>query len=414
MKDVEVLLPAGSLEVLEVAVRYGADAVYVGAEAFSLRAKAKNFDKENLSKGIQFAHDHGVKVYVAANILARNEDIERFDDYLEELLTLPSGPPDALIVSDPGLFLRIREKAPGMEIHISTQSSSMNKETYRFWRRLGASRIVAARELSLKEIREIKEAIPDMEMECFVHGAMCMAHSGRCLLSSHLTGREANRGACAHPCRWKYALVEEKRPGEYMPIEEDEHGTYILNSKDLCMIGELDLLLDAGIDSWKVEGRMKTALYTASVGRAYSMAKRDLLKDRELYYKNRAHYEDEVRRCTIRDFTTGFYFDGEENREHTENNLYSNDWVFLGIVEEVLQKDGKTLCRLHQKNKFSVGDTIEAMAFQGEDISCKVLSLTDLEGNVMESCPHPGQEFYLETDAGEALQVGMVLRTCRR
>ena len=254
----ELLIPASSLEVLKIAVIFGADAVYIGGEAFGLRAKAKNFSKKDMEEGIKFAHEHGVKVYVTANILAHNGDLEGAREYFRELGEMN---PDALIIADPGMFMLAGEECPHIERHISTQANNTNYETYRFWHKLGATRVVSARELSLEEIKEIRANIPDeLEIETFVHGAMCISYSGRCLLSNYFTGRDANQGACTHPCRWKYSIVEETRPGEYMPVYENERGTYIFNSKDLCMIEHIPELLEAGIDSLKIEGRMKTAL----------------------------------------------------------------------------------------------------------------------------------------------------------
>lgn len=275
-RPIELLIPASSLEVLKTAVIFGADAVYIGGEAFGLRAKAKNFSMEEMKEGIEFAHAHDVKVYVTANILAHNDDLEGVREYFEELREIK---PDALIIADPGVFEIAKEVCPEIERHISTQANNTNYATYNFWYRQGASRVVSARELSLKEIKEIRERIPeDLEIETFVHGAMCISYSGRCLLSNYFTGRDANQGACTHPCRWKYAVVEEKRPGEYLPVYENERGTYIFNSKDLCMIEHIPELIDAGIDSFKIEGRMKTALYVATVARTYRKAIDDYQK----------------------------------------------------------------------------------------------------------------------------------------
>ena len=258
----ELLIPASSLEVLKTAVIFGADAVYIGGEAFGLRAKAKNFSSEDMRAGIAFAHEHDVKVYVTVNILAHNQDLPGVREYLKELKEMS---PDALIIADPGIFEMAREICPEIERHISTQANNTNYATYRFWWEQGAKRVVSARELSLEEIREIRENIPEeMEIESFIHGAMCISYSGRCLLSNYFTGRDANQGACTHPCRWKYAVVEETRPGEYMPVYENERGTFIFNSKDLCMIEYIPELVEAGIDSLKIEGRMKTALYVAN------------------------------------------------------------------------------------------------------------------------------------------------------
>ena len=272
----ELLVPASSLEVLKTAVIYGADAVYIGGEAFGLRAKAKNFSPDDMKEGIAFAHERNVKVYVTANILAHNDDLEGARAYFQELKEIG---PDALIISDPGMFMIAKEVWPEVEIHISTQANNTNYQTYLFWWQQGAKRVVSARELSLREIKEIREKIPEkMEIESFIHGAMCISYSGRCLLSNYFTGRDANQGACTHPCRWKYAVVEEKRPGEYLPVYENERGTYIFNSKDLCMIEYIPEIIDAGIDSLKIEGRMKTALYVACVARTYRKAIDDYLE----------------------------------------------------------------------------------------------------------------------------------------
>ena len=269
-KRPELLIPASSLEVLKTAVVFGADAVYIGGEAFGLRAKAKNFSMEDMREGIAFAHAHGAKVHVTVNILAHNDDLPGVEEYLKELKELK---PDALIIADPAIFELAKEICPEIERHISTQANNTNYGTYLFWWKQGAKRVVSARELSLKEIREIRERIPEeMEIESFIHGAMCISYSGRCLLSNYFTGRDANQGACTHPCRWKYAVVEETRPGEYMPVYENERGTYIFNSKDLCMIEHIPEMIDAGIDSFKIEGRMKTALYVATVARTYRKA----------------------------------------------------------------------------------------------------------------------------------------------
>lgn len=275
----EVLAPANSLEVLKTAVEYGADAVYIGGEMYGLRAKAKNFSAEDMKKGIAYAHERGKKVYVTANITAHNRDLEGVRAYFHELKEIR---PDALIISDPGVFTIAKEVCPEIDIHISTQSNNVNYMTFRFWKEQGATRVVTARELSLEEIGNIRKNIPDdFEIETFVHGAMCISYSGRCLLSHYFTGRDANLGACTHPCRWKYYIMEEKRPGEFLPVEENERGTYIFNSKDLCMIEHIPELVNAGIDSFKIEGRMKTALYVAVVSRTYRQAIDDYLKIRK-------------------------------------------------------------------------------------------------------------------------------------
>jgi putative protease len=321
MRKTELLIPAGSLEVLKTAVIYGADAVYIGGEAFGLRAKAKNFTNDDIREGIAFAHEHGVKVYITANILAHNDDLSGVEEYFNELKEIK---PDAVIISDPGVFAIAKRVIPDMELHISTQANNTNYGTYLFWHQLGAKRVVSARELSLAEIKEIRGKIPeDLEIESFIHGAMCMSYSGRCLLSNYMTGRDANQGACTHPCRWKYSIVEEKRPGEYMPVYENERGTYIFNSKDLCMIEHIPEMMDAGIDSFKIEGRMKTALYVATVARTYRKAIDDYNKDPELYKANMDWYRSEIGKCTYREFTTGFYFGKpDETTQIYDNNTY--------------------------------------------------------------------------------------------
>ena len=403
-KAPELLVPASCLEVLKVAVIYGADAVYIGGEAYGLRAKAKNFSMADMAEGIRFAHEHGVRVYVTANILAHNEDLEGVRAYFRELRELG---PDGLIIADPGVFSIAEEICPEIPRHISTQANNTNYETCRFWHRLGASRIVTARELSLREIREIRENIPaDMELETFVHGAMCISYSGRCLLSNYFTGRDANRGACTHPCRWKYAVVEETRPGEYMPVFENERGTFLFNSKDLCMIGHIPDLLDTGVDSLKIEGRMKTALYVAAVARTYRRAIDDCMKDRVLYEKNMDWYLDQISDCTYRQFTTGFFYGKPSEEEQIyENSTYVKEYTYLGVISGWNEKG---YCRIEQKNKFSVGDEIEVMKPDGRDLKVTVRAMYDAEGNAVESAPHPRQELYLdlgvETDLYDILR----------
>lgn len=387
----ELLIPASSLEVLKTAVRFGADAVYIGGEAFGLRAKAKNFTLDEMAEGIAFAHRHAVKVYVTANILAHNYDLDGVREYFRQLERIG---PDALIIADPGVFMIAKEICPGIERHISTQANNTNYETYRFWWELGAKRVVSARELSLKEIAQIRAKIPpEMEIESFVHGAMCISYSGRCLLSNYFTGRDANRGACTHPCRWKYAVVEETRPGEYMPVEENERGTYIFNSKDLCMIEHIPDLVEAGIDSLKVEGRMKTALYVATVARTYRKALDDYLESPELYQSNMDWYRDQISNCTYRQFTTGFFYGKpDENAQIYGSNTYVKEYTYLGIVGET-KADG--LCCIEQRNKFSTGEQIEIMKPDGRDITASVTAIFDEEGNQMESAPHPKQKLWV-------------------
>ena len=396
MRRVELLIPAGSLDILRTAVMYGADAVYLGGEAFGLRAKAKNFTGEEIRQGIAYAHDHGVRVYVTANILAHNEDLDKAREYFQELREYG---PDALIISDPGIFSIARQEAPEIDIHISTQANNTNYGTYQFWYGLGAKRVVSARELSLKEIREIRERIPEeMEIESFVHGAMCISYSGRCLLSSFLAGRDANRGACTHPCRWSYGLMEETRPGEYMPVFENERGTFIFNSKDLCMIQHIPEMISAGINSFKVEGRMKTALYVAVVTRAYRKAIDDYLEDPDKYQANLNWYQEEIEKCTNRQFTTGFYFGKpDESAQIYGSSTYQKNYTYLGTVEQV-RPDGR--CRIRQKNKFWLGEEIEVMKPDGQNLMVKVLGIEDEEGASMENAPHARQVLYVDLGVG--------------
>lgn len=397
----ELLIPASSLEVLKTAVIFGADAVYIGGEAFGLRAKAKNFSMEDMREGIGFARRHGTKVYVTVNILAHNEDLPGVREYLRELKSLS---PDALIIADPAIFMMAKEICPEIERHVSTQANNTNYGTYRFWWELGAKRVVSARELSLKEIREIRENIPEeMEIESFIHGAMCISYSGRCLLSNYFTGRDANHGACTHPCRWKYAVVEETRPGEYMPVYENERGTFIFNSKDLCMIGHIPEMIEAGIDSFKIEGRMKTALYVATVARTYRKAIDDYLESPEKYKENMPWYLDQISNCTYRQFTTGFYFGkpGDESQIY-DNSTYIKEYTYLGIVSEVREN----ICRIGQRNKFTVGENIEIMKPDGRNIPVTVKSIAAEDGTLQESAPHSKQTLYVElTQVPEAYDI---------
>ena len=404
MKKPELLVPASSLEVLKTAVRYGADAVYIGGEVFGLRAKAKNFSLEEMKEGVEFAHRYNVKVYVTANILAHNSDIEPVKAYFNDLKKVK---PDSLIIADPAIFTIAKEMLPDMELHISTQANNTNYGTYNFWHSLGAKRVVSARELSISEIKDIRNHIPDdLEIETFVHGAMCISYSGRCLLSSFMAGRDANKGACTHPCRWKYAVVEESRPGQYMPVEENERGTYIFNSKDLCMIDHIPELVDAGIDSFKIEGRMKTALYVATVARTYRMAIDDYFENPKKYEENIPKYKTLISQCTYRQYTTGFFFGKpDETTQIYDCNVYERDYVYLGISGEPLE-DGSFV--IEQKNKFCVGDKIEIMKADGRDIEANVISITDQDGVAMESCPHPKQIITIKLD--QVPETGDILR----
>lgn len=399
----ELLIPASSLEVLKTAVIFGADAVYIGGEAFGLRAKAKNFSLDEMREGIAFAHEHGVKVYVTANILAHNYDLDGVKEYFKELKEIK---PDGLIIADPAIFEIAGEICPEIERHISTQANNTNYGTFNFWYKQGATRVVTARELSLEEIKEIRANIPeDMEIETFVHGAMCISYSGRCLLSNYMVGRDANQGACTHPCRWKYSIVEETRPGEVMPVFENERGTYIFNSKDLCMIEHIPELIESGVDSLKIEGRMKTALYVATVARTYRKAIDDYKKDPKLYQENMPWYLDQISNCTYRQFTTGFFF-GKPNEESQiyDNNTYVKEYTYLGIVGK--EKDGTY--RIEQRNKFSVGETIEVMKPNGENVEVTVKRILTEDGMEQESAPHPKQVLYV--DLGMKLDQYDILR----
>lgn len=404
MRQVELLIPAGSLEVLKVAVDYGADAVYIGGEHFGLRAKAHNFTIEDMKEAVDYCHERNVKLYVTANIFAHNNDLDGVRTYFETLK--PVGI-DALIISDPAIFMLAKEILPEVELHVSTQANNTNYGIYQFWYNLGATRVVSARELSLKEIKEIRENIPeDMEIESFVHGAMCISYSGRCLLSHFLTGRDANQGACTHPCRWKYSVVEEKRPGEYFPVEEDDRGTYIFNSKDLCMVEYIPELIDAGIDSFKIEGRMKTALYVATVARTYRKAIDDFLKGPEVYQNNLSYYREEIGKCTYRQFTTGFYFGKTDSDSQVyDNNEYVKDYTYIGKIEEV-SEDG--CVHFVQRNKFCVGEEIEAMLFDGTNKMLTVNKIFNERMEEVDSAPHPKE--HLVVDLGEVLPIGTILR----
>ncbi len=403
-REIELLIPASSLEVLKTAVIFGADAVYIGGEAFGLRAKAKNFTLEEMKEGVKFAHERNVKVYVTANILAHNYDLEGAYEYFNELKTVGM---DALIISDPGMFTIAKEVLPDVDIHISTQANNTNYMTFNFWWKQGAKRVVTARELSLAEIKEIRAHIPDeMEIETFMHGAMCISYSGRCLLSSFMAGRDANRGACTHPCRWKYSVVEESRPGEYMPVYENERGTYIFNSKDLCMIEHIPEMVSSGIDSFKIEGRMKTALYVATVARTYRLAIDDFIKDPEIYKSRIPFYKDEISKCTYRQYTTGFFFGKpDENTQIYDSNTYIKEYTYLGIINGVNEAG---LYEIEQRNKFSIGETIEVMKPDGRNIEATVKRIVNEYGEDMESAPHPKQQLFI--DLGVELDQYDILR----
>ncbi|NLY44056.1 MAG: U32 family peptidase [Clostridiaceae bacterium] len=385
MKKPELLAPAGNLEKLKMAFLYGADAVYIGGEEFGLRAAADNFTMDEMKEGIEFAHERGKKVYVTANIIPHNEDLIEFPQYVKQVYELGA---DAVIISDPGMFSIVKEIAPGMEIHISTQANNTNWKSVEFWYKLGAKRIVLARELSLAEIKEIRQRIPqDVELECFVHGAMCISYSGRCLLSNYMAARDANRGDCAHPCRWKYYLMEEKRPGQYMPVFENDRGTFIYNSKDLCMIEHIPELVDCGISSFKIEGRVKSAYYVATVVKAYREAIDSYFEKGENYVFDPL-WLDELRKVSHRDYTTGFYFGKPSGNEQVYGtSSYIREYDIVGLVKEYDAATG--IATVEQRNRFFVGDEIEVIQPGKPFFSQTIEKMWDEQGEPLEVAPHP-------------------------
>lgn len=387
MKKIELLAPAGDLEKLKIAVDYGADAVYFGGQLFSLRAGAGNFTIEEIEEGVEYAHKKNVKCHMTLNIFAHNEDIKPLEEYLRAISHIPV---DAFIVSDPGVISLVKKYMPEAQLHLSTQANMTNYVTADFWYAQGVKRLVLARELTLEEIKDIRRNIPeDMELEAFVHGAMCISYSGRCLLSNFMTERDANRGQCSHPCRWKYKLVEEKRPGEYYPIEEDSRGTYILNSKDLCMLRYMPDIIEAGISSAKIEGRMKSVFYVATVVSAYRKAI-------DSYYENPKEYSfkpvwfEEMMKASHREFTTGFYFDKPTNEDQNyQTSAYIRDYSFTGMVKAYDERTG--MATVEQRNKMFLGDEIEVFGPDIEFFTQKLEILQDEEGNPLEAAPHPQQ-----------------------
>lgn len=385
MEKVELLAPAGSLAKLKYALVYGADAVYIGGEEFSLRVAAKNFTADEIKEGIDFAHNLSKKVYITANIIPHNGDIKKFPEFVREVDALGA---DAIIISDPGMFALAKKYAPRLDIHISTQANNTNFESAKFWHSQGAKRVILAREMSFDEIREIRENTPsDLELECFVHGAMCISYSGRCLLSNYMTHRDANMGACAHPCRWKYALVEEKRPGEYMPVFENERGTFIYNSKDLCMIERIPEIIESGITSLKIEGRVKNELYVATVVKAYR-------REIDAYYKDKKNYKfnpenlEELKKISYRGYTTGFFDEKPKGTEQVyTSSTYIQNYQTTAVVK-AFDKQAKTVT-LEQRNRFFVGDEIEFLMPNGENRSFKITEMTDADGNSIDVAPHP-------------------------
>lgn len=384
----ELLAPAGDLEKLKTAVIYGADAVYFGGEMFSLRAGAGNLTIEEMKEGIEFAHKRGKRCYLTLNIFAHNEDIEPLAAYLENIAPIGI---DAFIVSDPGVIDLLQEKIPDAEIHLSTQANMTNYRTASFWHKMGVKRLVLARELTFPEIRQIREKLPgEMELEAFVHGAMCISYSGRCLLSNFMIERDANRGMCAHPCRWKYSLVEEKRPGEYYPVEEDDRGTYILNSRDLCMIEHIPEIAESGIMSAKIEGRMKSVFYVATIVHAYRQAIDAYFADPE-GYRFQPEWMSELKKVSHREFTTGFYFNQPTNRDQNyQTSAYTREYSFVGLVKHYDPETGFAL--VEQRNKMTVGEEIEVFGPDINFFTQKVSEMYDAEtGERLESAPHPQQ-----------------------
>lgn len=394
MKKVELLAPAGSLEKLKMAVIYGADAVYIGGEEYGLRAYAENFSMEEMKEGIDFAHSLGRKVFITMNIFPHNDDLENMPEYVKKISELNV---DAIIVSDPGVYSIVRETAPDMEIHLSTQANNTNWRSAKFWHDQGVSRVILARELSLKEIREIREKTPEtLELEIFVHGAMCISYSGRCLLSNYMAGRDSNRGQCAHPCRWKYHLVEEKRPGEYMPVFENERGTFIYNSKDLCMIGYIPEIINAGISSFKIEGRMKSSYYVATVVKAYREALDAYYSGPDNYRFNPLWYE-EVCKASHREFSTGFYFDKPDGEGQIYNtSSYIRDYDFVGLVT-AYDKETK-IATIEQRNRMFTGEELEVVPPKGEYFKQIIKSMKNADGEAIEVAPHPQMLIYMPMD----------------
>lgn len=390
MNKPEVLAPAGNLEKLKTAINFGADAVYLGGSKLNLRAFADNFSNAELSEGVEYAHSRGRKVYVTLNVFPHNEDLEGLEEYLIDLYSLKV---DAIIVSDPGIIMTAREVVPNLELHLSTQANNVNWKSAMFWYKQGVKRIVLARELSLEEIKDIRKRIPeDLELEAFVHGSMCMSYSGRCLLSNYMTGRDANRGECAQPCRYKYSLMEEKRPGEYFPVYEDEKGTYIMNSKDLCMIEYIPELVSAGITSLKIEGRMKSSFYVASIVKAYREAV-DSYFENPAQYKFNPKWMEYLTMISHRNYHTGFYF-GEKNKQIYETSSYIRGYDIVGIVKEY--KDG--IAVIEQRNKVCEGDQVEVMRAKGDNLKVTLKNMRDSEGNKIEAAPSAQMIFTINTD----------------
>lgn len=402
--EIELLAPAGDLEKLKTAIDYGADAVYFGGELFSLRASAGNMSIEEIKEGLSYAHDRGKKGFLALNIYAHNEDVPMVKEYLNSIKELKI---DGYIVSDPGVMDILKEIIPNGEIHLSTQANMTNYATANFWKKQGVKRLVLARELTMDEILEIRKNVSDdIELEAFVHGAMCISYSGRCLLSNFMIERDANRGQCAHPCRWNYSLVEEKRPGEYYPIEEDARGTYIMNSRDLCMINHIPELIDSGIKSFKIEGRMKSMYYVATVVRAYRLAIDNYLKDRENYQVDE-YLLKELEKASHREFTTGFYFHKPDNKDQNYlTSAYSRTHDFIGVIMGYDEDTGFNI--IEQRNKFGVGDKIEIFGPSEGHFEYIVEKMYNKDDESILSAPHPKE--ILKINFGRKFDKGYILR----
>ncbi|MBR5614557.1 MAG: U32 family peptidase C-terminal domain-containing protein [Clostridia bacterium] len=384
-KKPELLAPAGSLNKLKIAITYGADAVYVGGEEFSLRVAAENFSPEELEEGVRFAHERGKKVYLTANIIPHNSDIEEYESFLKKYSKAKF---DAVILSDLGMFQLTRELAPELEIHVSTQANNVNFKSAESWYKMGAKRVILAREMSFDEIAQIRSKTPkDLELEAFVHGAMCISYSGRCLLSNYMTNRDSNLGACSHPCRWKYYLVEETRPGEYMPVFENERGTFIYNSKDLCMIEHIDKLIESGLDSFKIEGRVKTEYYLATVVKAYREAIDAYVEDPEGFVFDKK-WLDELKKVSHRDYTTGFFFGKPDgNEQNYETSSYIREYELLGIVQSY--DEDKKLLSVVQKNRFFNGSQVEFLRPEGDFVKHKIEYMENEDGEELEIANRP-------------------------
>ncbi len=407
MKRPELLAPGGSLTKLKTAIDYGADAVYIGGEAFSLRAAAENFSRADMEEGLKYAHDRGKKVYLTANIIPHNADVDEFEKFVDEIKDMGF---DAVLIADLGLFDIMREKAPEIPIHISTQANNVNYRSAIAWHKMGAKRVVLGREMSFKEIAEFQKRIPqDLELEAFIHGAMCISYSGRCLLSSYMTGRDSNMGACAHPCRWNYKLVEETRPGEYMDVFENERGTFIFNSKDLCMIRHIPELIQSGIASFKIEGRVKTEYYVATVVGAYRREIDRYFENPEEYFFDEAEYE-ELCKVSHRAYSTGFYF-GKPNADGQvyTSSSYIRNYDLIGIVEGYDAETGTA--RVTQRNRFFKGDTVEIMQPKKPCFTQKIDSITDENGQEIEVANHAEQRVFIRTQ--KPVSKGAMLRKLR-